>query len=177
MFFQSLKVSFHGIYGVYIYTYIYTRSFKDPTNCRSSQKDLVFSRKPGFCKEPIFWFLLDLRKFVQIGWTCIKFLLITSYWQLVKSARQNARSKPKQALSNTMRAFSTGCSCLLCCELSLQRDWRKSKSHNGYAWHFKSQLFRYEPSKLTIALVICIVFFLSGSGNYRFDLAKPQAEP
>ena len=30
-----------------------------------------------FGKEPIFWFLLDLHKFVQIGWTCIKFLLIT----------------------------------------------------------------------------------------------------
>ena len=32
--------------------------------------------KPGFCKEPIIWFLLDLHKCVQIGWTCINCLLI-----------------------------------------------------------------------------------------------------
>ena len=33
---------------LYIYTYIYTRSFKDPKNCRSSEKNLVFSRKNKF---------------------------------------------------------------------------------------------------------------------------------
>ena len=43
-----------------------------------------------------------------------------------------------------------------------------------YAWHFKRQLFRYEPSKCSDNLR-CV--FLSGSGNYRLDLAKRQAEP
>ena len=128
----------------------------------------------------MFWFLLDLHKFVPIGCTCIKFLLITCSNFILTTCEicQTERAiETEQALSDTMCAFSTSRSCLLCCELSLQRDWRQSKSHNGYAWHFKSQLFRYEPSKLTIAPVICVVFFLSGSGNYRFDLAKPQAEP
>ena len=41
------------------------------------KKTECFREKTGLCKEPIFSFLLDLHKFVQIGWTCIKFLLMT----------------------------------------------------------------------------------------------------
>ena len=163
-----------------IYICIYTRSFKDPKNYRSSKKPCFFKKNRVFVKNPYFGFCWICTNLSKSGGPVSNFSSLRvaiSYWQLVKSVRQNARWKPKQALSDTMRAFSTGCSCLLCCELSLQRDWRQSKSHNGYAWHFKSQLSGYEPSKLTIAPVICVVFFLSRSGSYRFDLAKPQAEP
>ena len=146
------------------------------------KKTSFFEKKRFFGKEPIFWFLLDLHKIVRIGWTCIKFLLIT--WHVAiyiilttceicqteraieteaSVVRHDARFLHRLQLPPMLRTFpSAGL------EVVKKSQW---------TWHFKSQLFRYKPSKLTIAPVICVAFFLSGSGNYRFDLAKPQAEP
>ena len=61
------------IYIIYIPGASKTQKIVGPVK----KKTCFFREKPGFYKEPIFWFLLDLHKFVQIGWTCIKFLLIT----------------------------------------------------------------------------------------------------
>ena len=99
----------------YIYI-IYTRSFKDPKNCRPSEKKIVFSRKNGFLvKNPYFGFCWICTNLSKLGGPVSNFSSLhvaVSYWQLVKSVRQNARSKPKQALSDTMRAFSTDSSYL-----------------------------------------------------------------
>ena len=124
------------------------------------KKNPFFPRKLGFGKEPIFW---------QIGWTCIKFLLITCSNFILTTCeicqtervieteasviRHDARFLRLLQLPPMLRTFPSA-------------GLEVVKSHNGYAWHFKSQLFRYEPSKLTIAPVICVAFFLSGSGNY-----------
>ena len=59
--------------------------------------------------------MLDLHKFVRIGWTCIKLLLITCSNFILTTSEicQTERAiETKQALSHTMRAFSTGCSYL-----------------------------------------------------------------
>ena len=113
------------IYNIWLYI---TRSFKDPKKCRSSEKKPSFFEKTGFLvKSPYFGFCWICTILSKSGGPVSNFSSLhvaISYWQLVKSVRQNARSKPKQALSDTMRAFSTSCSYLLCCELSLQRNWR-----------------------------------------------------
>ena len=126
--FDNMIITIYN-HNLYIITrYFTTRSFQRPKNCRSSEKKRVFSRKTGFLvKNPYFgfcWICTNLSKSSGPVSNFSSLHVAISYRQLVKSVRQNARSKPKQALSDTMPAFSTGCSYLLCCELSLQRDWR-----------------------------------------------------
>ena len=116
--------------SIYIYTHIYiyipgaskTQKIVGPV-----KKPSFFEKKQVFVKNPYFGFCWVCTNLSKSGGPVSNFSSLhvaISYWQLVKAVRQNARSKPKQALSDTMRAFSTGCNCLLCCELSLQRDWR-----------------------------------------------------
>ena len=66
--------------------------------------------KTGFLvKNPYFGFCCICTILSKSGGPVSNFSALhvgISYWQLVKSVRQNARSKPKQALSDTMRAFS-----------------------------------------------------------------------
>ena len=112
----------------YLYIYIITRSFKDPKICRPSEKKLVFfEKKRVLVKSPYFGFWWICTKFVQIGWTCIKFLLITRSNFILTTCE----------ICQTERAIETEASVIrhdarflhrlqwpLCCELSLQRDWR-----------------------------------------------------
>ena len=96
----------------------------------------------------------------------------TSYWQLPKSVRRNTPSKPKKTLSHTMRAFSTGCSYLLNCGLSPSAGLEVVKKSLWICIACqKSALQQIDNSSDNL-----IVFFLSGSGNCRLDLAKRQAE-
>ena len=70
---------------IYIYIYLSTRRFKDPKNCRSSHKRRI-EKNWVFCKEPIFWVVLDLHNLSKscgpasnfCFTTCSNFILRTS---------------------------------------------------------------------------------------------------
>ena len=160
---------------IYIYIYLYTRSFKDPNNCRSSEKKTsFFAKKRVFVKNPYFGFCWICTNLSASGGPVSNFSSLhvaISYWRLLKSVRQNARSK-------LSKRYHTLCARSPPAAVTLPPMLRTFPSA-GLEVVKKSLWIRmeYQRLRLKITPIICVVSFLSGSGNYRFDLAKRQAEP